>query len=267
MDESRARRERVNPAGAVEDLKMTPTNGTGTRDRWATFERSRRRLGNIAARILGSPEDAEDLVQETALRWLQTDPSTVRAPEGWLVAVVTRLAVDRLRRTLTERQAYREVRHWTESASPDWSVPDRPLELASHVSKAFLLLRERLEPTERAAFVLREMFDCGYDEIARLLAKSEVACRQIVHRARLRLRRLQPRRTPGGAEPSRLNDRFLHAVAAGDREAVLAALLAPTPDRPRRTRRAARVLPWRRAPAAATSQTSWGRILPSSPAA
>jgi RNA polymerase sigma-70 factor (ECF subfamily) len=243
-------------------------------DRWTTFERSRRRLINIAARILGSADDAEDLVQEAALRWLQADLATVRTPEGWLVAVVTRLAVDRLRRTLTEQQAYREIGHLARGARPDWAVPDRPLEVEGRLADAFALLRDRLEPTERTAFVLRQMFDCGYDEIARMLGKSQVACRQIVHRARARLRQAPSRFAVRRAESPDLVRAFLEAVSTGDREAVLAVLTTPPPACPRPARRPAaasmgrpvRVLRWRRTSARA-SQSAWGRSLPASPAA
>ena len=157
-------------------------------DRAARFERHRSRLFGIAYRMLGTVEDAEDAVQETYLRWHDAPVDAVRSDEAWLVAVVTRLSIDRLRRAATEREAY--VGRWLPEpiATAPTPPPDRKAELASDLSLAFLVLLERLAPEERAAFLLREVFDAGYDEIARVLERSEAACRQLVHRARERVR-------------------------------------------------------------------------------
>jgi len=195
-------------------------------DRAALFEPYRPRLFGIAYRMLGSAEDAEDLVQETYLRWHQADPAAMRAPEGWLVAVVTRLAIDRLRRRATERAAY--VGSWLPEPIPtdDRLVPDRQAELASDLSMAFLVLLERLAPEERAALLLRDVFDWGYDEIARVLEKGEAACRQLVHRARERVRRDRPRFPVPADAKERLLDRFLAALAADDEEALLSLVAA-----------------------------------------
>src|SRR5690242_6965271 len=156
-------------------------------DRASEFERYRSRLFGIAYRMLGAVEDAEDLVQETYLRWHEADADAVRNPEAWLVAVVSRLSIDRLRRASTERETY--VGNWLPEpiGYDDRLATDRETELASDLSMAFLVLLERLAPEERAAFLLREVFDCGYDEIAHVLEKSEDATRQIVHRARMRV--------------------------------------------------------------------------------
>lgn len=197
---------------------------TPARDRWAVFEQSRRQLFSVALRMLRSVADAEDMVQEASLRWLQTDPGTVRAPEAWLVAVVTRLSVDRLRRAAVQRPTNPEARVPQAMAQPSCASPEQPMELRADLSVAFLALREHLEPAARSAFVLREAFNCDYSEIARLLAKSEANCRQIVRRARERVRqdvaRVEPRRclARGRAE------RFFSALSSSDREAVLAVL-------------------------------------------
>jgi RNA polymerase sigma-70 factor (ECF subfamily) len=193
-------------------------------DRTALFERVRPRLFGIAYRMLGSVEDAEDLVQEAFLRWQAAELGTVREPEGWLVTVVTRLSIDRLRRARTERQAY--VGQWLPEPVPTagWGEPDERVGLASDLSMAFLVLLERLAPEERAALLLREVFDCGYDEIARVLERSEAACRQMVHRARERVRRNQPRFTVSPEVTERLLGRFLSAIQAEDKEGVLALL-------------------------------------------
>lgn len=191
----------------------------------ADVERYRARLFGIAYRMLGDVQDAEDLVQETFLRWHQAEQAEIVAPEGWLVAVITRLAIDRLRRAETERLSY--VGTWLPEPIATGDVaPDRYVELASDLSMAFLVLLERLAPEERAAFLLREVFDAPYDEIARVLEKSEAAARQIVHRAKVRLRDGRARfATPAEAQSDLLRH-FLDALAADDKEAMLA-LLAP----------------------------------------
>lgn len=195
---------------------------TAATDPAAVFERYRPRLFGIAYRMLGAVEDAEDLVQETYLRWEQADAARVHAPEGWLVAVVTRLAIDRLRHRAVERQAYPGPWLPEPVATAHWAAPDHTAELASDLSMAFLVLLERLAPEERAAFLLREVFDCDYGEIAQALDKSEAACRQMVHRARERVRQDRPRFAVPAAAKERLLGRFLAALEAGEREALLA---------------------------------------------
>jgi RNA polymerase sigma-70 factor, ECF subfamily len=195
---------------------------TDSSGRAELFERYRARLFGIAYRMLGSVDDANDLVQEAYLRWHQADISAIRAPEGWLVAVMTRLAIDRLRRAETEREHY--VGSWLPEplATEPWAAPDRNAELASDLSMAFLVLLERLAPEERAAFLLREVLDADYGEIARVLEKSETACRQMVHRARTRVREERPRFPVAAETKERLVQRFLSALEAGDQESLLA---------------------------------------------
>lgn len=193
-------------------------------ERTALFQRHRARLFGIAYRMLGSVDDAEDILQEAYLRWHRADASAIRAAEGWLVAVVTRLAIDRLRRAATEREAY--VGNWLPEPLALGTVPppDRHAELASDLSMAFLVLLERLEPDERAAFLLREVFGTDYAEIARVLERSEAACRQVVHRARERVRDERRRlRTPAEVKADVLQ-RFVSAVTGEDEEALKALL-------------------------------------------
>ena len=187
-------------------------------------ERHRRRLFGVAYRMLGDAHEAEDLVQEGYLRWHRTPPedrAAVASPEGWLVAVVSRLAIDRLRRAEVERLTY--VGSWLpEPVRTDAPAPDRAVELASDLSVALLVLLERLAPEERAAFLLREAFDTGYPEIARILGRNEPAVRQMVHRAQQRVHAERARfAAPPGAQ-ARLLGRFLDALAADDGEAMLA---------------------------------------------
>ncbi len=189
------------------------------------FESVRGRLFGLAYRMLGSRAEAEDVVQEAYVRWHQSDRSAIRNSEAWLVTTATHLAIDRLRAISAERKAYSGP--WLPeplvSAAPP---PDRQIDLASDLSIAFLLLLERLGPEERAAFLLHEVFDRGYDEIAEALEKSEAACRQIVHRARQRIRSDAPRFHATAADKARLLRQFTQAIEARDEQTLLA-LFAP----------------------------------------
>ena len=156
-----------------------------TTDRWAVFETCRPRLYRVAFRMTRSSEDAEDLIQETALRWLRADMAAVRTPIAWLIAVITRLAIDGLRRSAQEQRAFAAYHQHSEAAVP---AVTSTAELFPSAAAALLVLRERLQPRERVALVLREAFDCNYGEIARVLQKNQVSCRQIVARARRRVR-------------------------------------------------------------------------------
>jgi RNA polymerase sigma-70 factor (ECF subfamily) len=173
--------------------------------------------------MLGSRADADDMVQETYVRWHQTDVERVQTPEAWLVTTITRLCIDRLRAARTEREAY--VGPWLpEPLVSETDLPDRHAELASDLSVAFLVLLERLGPEERAAFLLHEVFDCDYGEIARILGKSEAACRQLMHRARERVRRDRPRFQVSEYARKRMLERFMTAMRAQDKDALLALL-------------------------------------------
>jgi RNA polymerase sigma-70 factor (ECF subfamily) len=190
------------------------------------FERLRGRLFGLAYRMLGSRAEAEDVVQDAYIRWHQTDREVVENAEAWLVTTTTRIAIDRLRAAAREREAYSGP--WLPEplfggTTPD---PDRHLEMASDLSMAFLVLLERLAPDERAAFLLHDVFDCGYGVVARALGKSEAACRQTVHRARTRVRRERRRFEASEGAKRRLLDAFAIAVQAQD-EQTLRSLFAP----------------------------------------
>lgn len=186
------------------------------------FQAQRPRLFGIAYRMLAVVADAEDVVQEAYLRWSQAEHAP-RSDEAWLVSVTTRLSIDRLRHAATERAAYEG--QWLPGPFP-LVPPDRAAELADDLSLAFLLLLERLAPEERAGFLLREVFGAEYAEIARTLEKSEAACRQIVHRAKERVRRDRRRADVDIAPASReqVAHRFVEALRAEDQGAVLALL-------------------------------------------
>jgi RNA polymerase sigma-70 factor, ECF subfamily len=188
------------------------------------FEAVRGRLFGLAYRMLGSRADAEDTVQEAYVRWHEVEHGRIENPEAWLVTTTTRLAIDRLRRLKTEREAY--VGPWLPEPIVGELPPDRHLELAEDLSVAFLTLLERLAPEERAAFLLHDVFDVGYAEIASVIERSEAACRQVVHRARERVRGDRKRfNVPESAKVALLR-RFMAATEARDEQAVLA-LFAP----------------------------------------
>ena len=184
----------------------------------------RGRLFGLAYRMLGSRADAEDVVQEAYLRWHQAARDTIETPEAWLVTTTSRLAIDRLRRLKTEREAY--VGPWLPEPIVAAPSPERDLDLAADLSIAFLTLLERLAPEERAAFLLHDIFDVGYGEIASVVGRNEAACRQMVHRARERVRGDRKRFDVSEEARQDVLRRFLEAVEARDAQKLLA-LFAP----------------------------------------
>lgn len=194
-----------------------------TLGRGAIFEPLRGRLFAVAYRMMGTRADAEDIVQEAYLRWHQADVRAVRSPEAWLVSVATRLSIDRLRKAYAEREKY--TGPWLPEPIFGGPSPEQRLELDSDLSLAFMALLERLAPVERAAFLLHDVFDRDYPEIARILRKSEAACRQVVHRARERVRSDRRRFRASEEEYRSLIEKFTEAARAGD-EATLLSLFA-----------------------------------------
>jgi RNA polymerase sigma-70 factor (ECF subfamily) len=190
----------------------------------ATFEALRGRLFGLAYRMLGSRVDAEDIVQDTYVRWHGVAHERIENSEAWLVTTATRLAIDRLRRLKTEREAY--VGPWLPEPIVTDAPPDRNVDLADDLSMAFLMLLERLAPEERAAFLLHDVFDIGYSDIASVIEKSEPACRQVVHRARERVRGDRVRFDVTETARSSLFSKFTAALEARDEQALLA-LFAP----------------------------------------
>src|SRR5262245_711538 len=175
--------------------------------------------------MLGSRAEAEDILQDAYLRWHQADRAAIEHPEAWLVTTTSRLAIDRLRRLKTEREAY--VGPWLpEPIVSPAPPPDRNVGLADDLSIAFLTLLERLSPEERAAFLLHDVFDVGYTAIGSVLGRSEVACRQVVTRARERLHGERRRFAATADAKRRLLQAFTAALEARD-EKTLLALFAP----------------------------------------
>jgi RNA polymerase sigma-70 factor (ECF subfamily) len=193
--------------------------------RAAAFAENRSRLWSIAYRMLGSRADADDAVQDAYLRWHDTRIEQVRSPQAWLVTTITRLCIDRLKALRAERERY--TGPWLPEPLVEETPPaDQATELASDLSVAFLAVLERLAPDERAAFLLHEVFDSEYGEIAQILGKSEAACRQIVSRATKRVRADRPRVEVSPEAKERMLAGFMQAIQAQDQAALLK-LLAP----------------------------------------
>jgi RNA polymerase sigma-70 factor (ECF subfamily) len=184
------------------------------------FAALRPRLFSIAYRMLGTRADADDVVQDAWLRWHGSDRAQVQSPEAWLVTIATRLAIDRLRARLSERSTY--VGWWLPEpiVELDERTPESSAELASEVSMAFMWVLERLSPEERAAFLMRQVFEHEYADIADMLGKSEAACRQMVHRAQQRVQQQQPRFAVPREQHQALLGRFMAAAQNGDRAAM-----------------------------------------------
>ena len=188
------------------------------------FELHRPRLFGIAYRMLGSRTDAEDLLQDAYLRWHESNRTRIHSAIAFLVTITTRLCVDRLRELKQERACY--VGPWLPEPIVDEHIPspDMQRELVDDVSVAFFAVLERLGPEERAAFLLHDVFDYDYPEVAQTLDKSETACRQLIHRARARLREPRTRFRISTESRERLLEKFLVAIGSGSRQAVMAML-------------------------------------------
>ncbi|WP_328992634.1 RNA polymerase sigma-70 factor [Kribbella sp. NBC_01245] len=188
------------------------------------FVAHRNLLFTVAYEMLGSAADAEDVLQETWLKWAGVDLDTVRDQRAYLVRITTRQALNRLRTLGRRKESY--VGTWLPEpllTSPD--VAD-DVELADSISMAMLLVLETLAPTERAVFVLREVFDLGYDEIAEAVEKTPAAVRQIAHRARAHVADRRPRGVVSPAETRGALEAFQRAVDTGDLQSLLD-ILAP----------------------------------------
>ncbi len=188
------------------------------------FTAHRSLLFTVAYEMLGSAADADDVVQETWLRWAGADRTAVREPRAYLVRIVTRQALNRLRTVARRREDY--VGEWLPEpllTSPD--VAD-DVELAESVSIAMLTVLETLPPVERAVLVLHEVFDVPYDEIGEAVGRSSAAVRQIAHRAREHVAARRPRTAVSRAEQQRVVELFLAALDGGDVQGLMD-VLAP----------------------------------------
>lgn len=198
--------------------------GAGVDPATEAFVTHRNLLFTVAYEMLGSAADAEDVLQETWLRWAGVDLATVRDLRAYLVRITTRQALSRLRALGRHKESY--VGSWL--PEPLLTTPDvaEDVELADSVSMAMLLVLETLAPTERAVFVLREVFDLGYEEIAEAVEKSPAAVRQIAHRARAHVAARRPRGSVSPARTRDVLDAFRRATDTGDLQGLLD-VLAP----------------------------------------
>lgn len=183
------------------------------------FEAHRGKLFGIAYRMLGSVGDAEDVVQDAYLRYASAAQDDLRSTEAFLVTIVTRLCLDRIKSAQAQRELY--VGPWlpeplmTDMPPEARDPAERAADLDS-ISTAFVLLLQSLTPEERAAFLLRKVFDYGYDEIATFLGKSEAACRQLVSRAKRHIAEHRPRIPTTPEEHQRVLQSFMQAVSTGE---------------------------------------------------
>ena len=188
------------------------------------FVTHRSLLFTVAYELLGSAADAEDVVQETWLRWARVDKGEIEDPRAYLARIVTRQSLNRLRTVKRRREEY--VGEWL--PEPLLTSPDvaEDVEFAESVSIAMLTVLETLKPAERAVFVLKEVFDFPYEDIAQAVEKSPAAVRQIAHRAREHVAARRPRIEVDRSEQQRVVDRFMAAIESGEVQLLLD-VLAP----------------------------------------
>lgn len=195
-------------------------------EKTVVFEGNRRLMEGLAYRMLGSLADAQDVVQETYLKWRDADLDRIENPRAWLVTVCSRLSLNILNSARSRRESY--VGPWLPEPYLDDDAID-PADRAGvddSVSVALMLALENLSPAERAAFLLNEIFDYGFDEIAEILGKSSAACRKLASRARISLKAGKPRFSATPDEHQRLVGSFLHAARSGDLNTLKSLLAA-----------------------------------------
>ena len=181
-----------------------------------TFEQYRSLLFSIAYRMLGGVAEAEDMVQETFLRWQRRGDEVVQSDKALLTTIITRLCIDHLKSARHQREQYVGVWLPEPLLEPDDDDPAKAAELADSLTNAFLLIVETLSPVERAVFLLHEVFDYDYAEVSRIVGKSEANCRQMAVRAREHLAARRPRFQADRDHAEQLLNRFLLARAQGD---------------------------------------------------
>lgn len=188
--------------------------GANVNDKIDFYQGLRPKLFGLAYRLLGSRVDAEDLLQDAWFKWSEADCTTIRDAEAWLVTVVTRLGIDQLRQRRARQEDY--YGPWLPEPLLGFTGnrAEQAIDLRADLSMAFMVALERLAPEERAALLLREVFDCSYEEIAGVLGKRAAASRQIVSRARKRVREAQPRFVVDPQAHRQLVERFAEALLA-----------------------------------------------------
>jgi len=186
-----------------------------------TFEQYRSLLFAIAYRMLGGVAEAEDMVQETFLRWQRQAGEEIQSAKAWLTTIITRLCIDHLKSARHQREQYVGVWLPEPMVETNNEDPARAAELADSLTNAFLLIIETLSPVERAVFLLREVFDYDFSEVSRIVDKSEANCRKMAARAREHLTARRPRFQANPDHAGQLLERFLRATEQGDSEALL----------------------------------------------
>jgi RNA polymerase sigma-70 factor, ECF subfamily len=203
--------------------KMLP-NDSEIPMRLATFDQYRSLLFSVAYRMLGSVADAEDMLQETFIRWQQAPDEEIRSSKAFLVTIISRLCINYLQSARVQREEY--VGQWLPEPIITGAGSD-PLEIIrvdESLSMAFLVMLERLTPVERAVFLLREVFEYEYSEIAAVLGQSEANCRQILSRAKQHVSALRPRFKTSSRKNSDLLEHFLKATVGGDMDGLVSLL-------------------------------------------
>ena len=189
------------------------------------FEQYRNLLFSIAYRMLGSRADAEDMVQETFIRWQQASLAPIHNPRSFLVTIVSRLCINHLQSARSRREQY--FGEWLPEPTITWSPNDSwtsATRIDDSLSMAFLVMLQRLNPAERAVFLLREVFEYEYEEVARILKLSEANCRQILRRARQHVAEMRPRFDAPLEEREKLLHAFVDAATSGDSNRLVALL-------------------------------------------
>lgn len=206
------------------DTDTAIANRNSSRRSFEDFQQHRSRLFAIAYRMLGSVMDAEDMVQETFLRWQKESAADIQSNSAYLTTIMTRLCIDHLRSARVRREQY--IGPWL----PEPLITDRaadPIvmaELANSLSMAFLVMLERLSPIERAVFLLKEVFDYRYEDIAPIVEKSPANCRQIARRSRQHLALDKSRFQATSEQHEQLTQKFIQAFGQGDLDSLLEVL-------------------------------------------
>jgi RNA polymerase sigma-70 factor, ECF subfamily len=190
------------------------------------FSQYRGLLFSIAYRMLGSMADTEDIMQEAFIRWQQAEAVEIQSTRAYLVTIVSRLCINHLGSARVRREEY--VGQWLPEpvVTTPGGDPYAVLQVDESLSMAFLVLLERLTPVERAVFLLREVFDCDYPEIARTLGKDEANCRQILHRAQVHVANIRPRFEVSPQRREKMLSEFLQATATGNLAGLISLLAA-----------------------------------------
>ena len=210
--------ERNERTSGLGETKPRPAEDAG---KLAAFGQYRGLLFSVAYRMLGSVADAEDMLQETYIRWQQAREEEIRSPRAFLVTIITRLCINQLQSARVQREEY--VGEWLPEplVTDPQSDPLAAVKVDESLSMAFLLLLERLTPMERAVFLLREVFEYEYAEIAGMLGQTEANCRQILRRAKQHVGDLRQRFDASGKDHTALLQRFLQATRAGELQGLV----------------------------------------------